>query len=71
LERVDTFTVKKGKGHLAPPAAYKALAGGVTKITRSALVTTVEVVALVIPPKGKGAVQVIGFTELPESVTAR
>ena len=71
LERVDTFTVKKGKGHLAPPAAYKALAGGVTKITKSALVTTVEVVALVIPPAGEGAVQVIGFTELPESVTAR
>jgi hypothetical protein len=71
LERVDTFTVKKGKGHLAPPAAYKALAGGVTKITKSALVTTVEVVALVIPPAGEGAVQVIGFTELPASVTAR
>ena len=71
LERVDTFTVKKGKGHLAPPAAYKALAGGITKITKSALVTTVEVVALLIPPAGEGAVQVIGFTELPESVTAR
>lgn len=71
LERVDTFTVKKGKGHLAPPAAYKALAGGVTKITKSALVTTVEIVALVIPPDGEGAVQVIGFTELPESVKAR
>jgi hypothetical protein len=71
LERVDTFTVKKGKGHLAPPAAYKALAGGVTKITKSATVTTVEVVALVIPPGSGGKVRVIGFTELPESVTAR
>jgi hypothetical protein len=71
LARVDTFTVKKGKGHLAPPAAYKALAGGITKITKSALVTTVEVVALVIPPKGGGDVRVIGFTELPESVKAR
>jgi hypothetical protein len=71
LTRVDTFTVKKGKGHLAPPAAYKALAGGITKITKSALVTTVEVVALVIPPKGRGEVRVIGFTELPESVKAR
>jgi hypothetical protein len=70
LERVDTFTVKKGKGHLAPPAAYRALAG-VTKITRSATVKTVEVVALVIPPEGGGDVRVIGFTELPESVTAR
>lgn len=71
LERVDTFTVKKGKGHLAPPAAYRALAGGVTKITKSATVKTVEVVALVIPPTGGGDVRVIGFTELPESVTAR
>jgi hypothetical protein len=71
LERVDTFTVKKGKGHLAPPAAYRALAGGVTKITKSATVTTVEVVALVIPPAGGGDVRVIGFTELPESVKAR
>jgi hypothetical protein len=71
LERADTFTVKKGKGHLAPPAAYKALGGGVTKITKSALVKTVEVVAMVIPPAGGGAVQVIGFTELPESVQAR
>lgn len=70
LERVDTFTVKKGKGHLAPPAAYRALAG-VTKITTSATVKTVEVVALVIPPAGGGDVRVIGFTELPESVTAR
>jgi hypothetical protein len=34
-------------------------------------VTTVEVVALVIPPKGGGDVRVIGFTELPESVQAR
>lgn len=71
LERVDTFTVKKGKGHLAPPAAYKALGGGVAKITKSALVTTVELVALVIPRAGEGGVQIIGFTELPESVTAR
>jgi hypothetical protein len=71
LARVDTFTVKKGKGHLAPPAAYKALAGGITKITKSALVTTVEVVAMVIPPAGYGDVRVIGFTELPESVRAR
>jgi hypothetical protein len=71
LARVDTFTVKKGKGHLAPPAAYKALAGGITKITKSARVTTVEVVALVIPPAGRGDVRVIGFTELPESVQAR
>jgi hypothetical protein len=71
LERTDTFTVKKGKGHLAPPAAYKALGGGVTKITKSALVTTVELVAMVIPPAGGGAVQVIGFKELPESVQAR
>lgn len=70
LQRVDTFTVKKGKGHLAPPAAYRALAG-VTKITKSATVRTVEVVALVIPPSGGGDVRVIGFTELPESVTAR
>lgn len=69
LQRVDTFTVKKGKGHLAPPAAYGALAG-VTKITKSATVRTVEVVALVIPPSGGGDVRVIGFTELPESVTA-
>jgi hypothetical protein len=71
MKRVDTFTVKKGKGHLAPPAAYKALAGGVTKITKSATVTTVEVVAMVIPPRSGGAIQVIGFTELPESVKAR
>lgn len=71
LERVDTFTVKKGKGHLSPPAAYKALAGGITKITRSATVTTAEVVALVIPPSGAGPVRVIGFTELPEAVSAR
>lgn len=71
LERVDTFTVKKGQGHLAPPAAYKALAGGVTKITSKAVVRTAEVVALVIPPAGGGSVQVIGFSELPESVTAR
>lgn len=71
LERVDTFTVKKGKGHLAPPAAYRALAGGITKINSSAAVTTVEVVALVIPPTGGGDVRVIGFTELPESVKAR
>jgi hypothetical protein len=70
LQRVDTFTVKKGKGHLAPPAAYRALAG-ITKITTSATVRTVEVVALVIPPSGGGDVRVIGFTELPESVTAR
>jgi hypothetical protein len=71
LERVDTFTVKKGKGHLAPPAAYKALAGGITKIMKSATVTTVEVVALVIPPGPDPEVRVIGFTELPESVKAR
>jgi hypothetical protein len=71
LTRVDTFAVKKGKGHLAPPAAYKALAGGVTKITKSATVTTVEVVAMVIPPTGGGPVRVIGFTELPESVKAK
>lgn len=70
IERVDTFTVKKGKGHLAPPAAYRALAG-VAKITKSATVRTIEVVALVIPPVGGGDVRVIGFTELPESVTAR
>lgn len=71
LERVDTFTVKKGQGHLAPPVAYKALAGGITKITSKAVVRTAEVVALVIPPAGGGPVQVIGFSELPESVTAR
>lgn len=70
LTRVDTFTVKKGKGHLAPPAGYQALAGGVTKITKSATVKTVELVAMVVPADG-GPVRVIGFTEVPESVAAR
>lgn len=70
IERTDDFTVKKGAGYLAPPAAYKALAGGIAKITREAQVTTVQMVVFAVPPPGKGPVRLIAFSELPFSVRA-
>lgn len=70
IERTDEFQVKKGAGYLAPPAAYKALAGGIAKITKQATVTTVQVVVLTLPPAGKGPARLIGFAELPFTVQA-
>lgn len=71
IERTDDFVVKKGAGYLAPPAAYKALAGGIAKITSRATVTTMQVVVLAVPPRGKGDVRLIAFSEVPFTIRAR
>ncbi len=68
INRTDLFTVRKGAGVITPPPAYRALGSGLKRITRSAAVTTVEVVALVLPPHGKGSARVIGFSEMPVAV---
>ena len=68
IDRTDLFTVRKGAGVITPPPAYRALASGLKKITRSAAVTTVETVVLVLPPHGKGSARVIGFSEVPVAV---
>jgi hypothetical protein len=68
INRTDLFTVRKGAGVITPPPAYRALASGLKKITKSATVTTVETVVLVLPPRGKGSVRVIGFSEVPVAV---
>jgi hypothetical protein len=68
MDRVDLFTVRKGAGVITPPPAYRALASGLKKITKSATVTTVETVVLVVPPRGQGSVRVIGFSEVPVAV---
>lgn len=68
IDRIDRFTVKKGAGSISPPAAYRALGRGLAKITTSASVTTVQVVAIVLPPIGKGPARIIGFSEMPVAV---
>jgi hypothetical protein len=70
ITRTDAFTVRRGAGSITPPPAYRALARGVKKINRSATVTTVQVVAIVLPPRGEGKAQLVGFTEMPVSVKA-
>jgi hypothetical protein len=70
VDRVDRFRVRKGAGTIKPPAAYTALAKGVTRITRRADVTTVQLVAMVLPPAGGGPARVVGFSEHPVQVTA-
>ena len=70
IERTDDFAVKKGAGYLTPPAAYKALAGGLAKITRQATVTTVQVVVIVLPATGRGAARLVAAAELPFTIKA-
>jgi hypothetical protein len=62
--------VRKGAGFLAPPATYRALAGGLARITRDAEVTTVEVVVLAVPAAGEGPVRLVAFAEQPLRVRA-
>jgi hypothetical protein len=69
IDRLDRFTVRKGAGVINPPPAYRALGGGMKKITKVATVQTVQMVVLVVPPQGKGVVQLVGFTEDPVAVT--
>lgn len=71
IERLDVLVVRKGAGFLAPPGSYRALAGGLRKITRSAQVTTVQVVVLAVPRTGGGPVRLIAFSELPLRIKAR
>ena len=70
ITRTDDLTVRKGAGYLAPPAAYRALAGGLARITRAARVSTVQVVVFTVPPRGGGAVRLIAFSELPFTIRA-
>jgi hypothetical protein len=69
IDRTDRFGVRKGAGVITPPPAYRALSSGLKKITRAAAVTTVQTVVLVLPPQGGGPAQVIGFSEVPVSVS--
>ncbi len=71
IERVDELVVRKGAGVLAPPGSYRALAGGLRTITRSAQVRTVQVVVLAVPRSGGGPVRLIAFSELPLRIRAR
>jgi hypothetical protein len=71
IDRFDRFTVRKGAGVINPPPAYRALGGGMKKITRVATVQTVQMVVLHIPAQGKGEVQLLGFTEDPVAVTGK
>ncbi len=71
IERVDVLLVRKGAGFLAPPGSYRALAGGLRRITRSAQVTTVQLVVLAVPRTGGGPVRLIAFSELPLRIKAR
>ncbi len=70
IERTDDFTVKKGAGYIQAPAAYQALAGGLTKITRQASVKTLQVVVIVLPAEGAGPARLVAFSELPFTVRA-
>ena len=70
IERTDDFRVKPGAGYLKPPAAYQALAGGLAKITRRATVTTVQVVVIMLPPKGQGPARLVAAAELPFTIKA-
>jgi hypothetical protein len=70
IVRTDTFSVRDGAGSITPPPAYRALAKGVKKITESATVTTVQVVAVVLPVAGQGKARLVGFTETPVAVKA-
>ena len=49
IDRLDRFTVRKGAGVINPPPAYRALGGGMKKITKVATVQTVQMVVLVRP----------------------
>ncbi|GAA4345620.1 hypothetical protein [Angustibacter luteus] len=71
IDRYDRFTVRKGAGVINPPPAYRALGGGMKKITRAATVKTVQMVVLHVPAQGKGEVQLLGFTEDPVAVVGR
>ena len=70
VDRVDRFLVRKGAGTIKAPPAYSALAKGVTRIPQRAEVTTVQLVAMVLPPAGRGQARVVGFSEHPARVTA-
>ncbi len=69
IDRTDRFTVRKGAGVITPPPAYRALSKGLKKITKSASVTTVQTVVLVLPPQGRGSARLIGFSEVPVAVS--
>lgn len=70
ITRTDTFWVRKGAGRIDPSPVYQALSGGRLKqINQSAVVRTVQVVVFVVPRKGNGPVQVVGFSETPVAVT--
>ncbi len=69
LTRTDTFTVRPGVGSITPSPQSRALNKNVTKITKSATQTTIEVVALAIPAKKAANTQLIGFSEIPVSFT--
>jgi hypothetical protein len=70
IDRVDRFRVRRGAGTITPPAAYAGLAGGTRRIARQADVTTVQVLAMVLPPAGRRPARVVGFSEYPVSVQA-
>jgi len=69
VDRVDRFRVRPGAGTITPRQAYTAL-GGLPVISRQADVTTAQVLALVLPPAGRGPARVVGFSEHPVSVSA-
>ena len=70
IDRVDRFRVRKGAGTISAPAAYGGLAKGVERISQQADVTTVQVVALVLPPAGRGPARLVGFAEQPVAFAA-
>ena len=70
IDRVDRFRVRKGAGTITPPSTYAGLARGAQRITRQADVTTVQVLALVLPPAGRGPARVVGFSEQPVTFSA-
>lgn len=69
VDRVDRFRVRPGAGTITPRQAYTAI-GGLPTIRQRADVTTVQVLALVLPPAGRGPARVVGFTEQPVAVSA-
>ncbi|GMA88676.1 hypothetical protein GCM10025868_39260 [Angustibacter aerolatus] len=64
IERHDVFTVRKGAGTIKPPRrTRRSPTASLQQIRKKADVTTVQMVAMVLPPKGAGDARVVGFSE--------
>ncbi|MGL5858288.1 MAG: hypothetical protein ACRC35_07785 [Angustibacter sp.] len=75
VNRFDAFRVRPGAGSLVPSSrsgttVVRALNPKAKSIKKSLDITTVQLVALAVPPAGGGRVRVVGFSATPTRVQA-